>query len=162
MGVLNQVNDKNLILQKLSLVFKLLYKLLKRWGYLGTSGRPGRPALPSLAQLSLPNHLLVEQRYYHGDGSKITLLPWPWQYHGGGSKKSSIAQKAQNCQIHSEMEEKIFTATAVVLPRPWKQCNFTSITVVQPGLYQQMIWWFVILVVDKLVTFKLQIMLKYY
>ena len=20
----------------------------------------------------------VEPRYYHGDGSKITLLPWPW------------------------------------------------------------------------------------
>ena len=25
-----------------------------------------------------PNHLLVEPRYYHGDGSKITLLPLPW------------------------------------------------------------------------------------
>ena len=25
-----------------------------------------------------PNHLQVEPRYYHGDGSKITLLPWPW------------------------------------------------------------------------------------
>ena len=25
-----------------------------------------------------PNHLLVEPRYYHGHGSKITLLPWPW------------------------------------------------------------------------------------
>ena len=24
----------------------------------------------------LPNHLQVELRYYHGDGSKITLLPW--------------------------------------------------------------------------------------
>ena len=87
-----------------------------------------------------PNHLLVEPQYYHGDGSKITLLPWPWQYHGSGSKKSSIAQKAQNCQIHSEMEEKFFTATAVVLPRPRKQCNFSSVTVVVPRLYQQMIW----------------------
>ena len=76
----------------------------------------------------------------HSDGSKITLLPWPWQYHSRGSKKSSIAQKAQNCQIHSEMEEKIFTATAVVLPRPRKQCNFTSVTMVLPRLYQQMIW----------------------
>ena len=44
-----------------------------------------------------------------------------WLYHGG---KSSIAQKAQNCQIHSEMEEKIFTATAVVLPRPWKYTQY--------------------------------------
>ena len=87
-----------------------------------------------------PNHLLVEPRYYHSDGSKITLLPWPWQYHSGGSKKSSIAQKAQNCQIHSEMEEKYFTATAVVLPLPRKQCNFTAVTVVVPRLYQQMIW----------------------
>ena len=26
----------------------------------------------------LPNHLLVEPRYYHSDESKITLLPWPW------------------------------------------------------------------------------------
>ena len=67
-----------------------------------------------------PNHLLVEPWYYHGDGSKITLLPSPWKYHGGGSKKSSIAQKALNWQIHSEMEEKFFTATSVVLPRPWK------------------------------------------
>ena len=25
-----------------------------------------------------PNHLLVEPRYYHGDGSKIALLPSPW------------------------------------------------------------------------------------
>ena len=25
-----------------------------------------------------PNHLLVEPRYYHSDGSKITLLPWLW------------------------------------------------------------------------------------
>ena len=25
-----------------------------------------------------PNHLLVEPWYYHSDGSKITLLPWPW------------------------------------------------------------------------------------
>ena len=25
-----------------------------------------------------PNHLQVEPWYYHGDGSKITLLPWPW------------------------------------------------------------------------------------
>ena len=89
---------------------------------------------------NLPNHLQVEPRYYHSDGSKITLLLWRWQYHGGGSKKSSIAQKAQNCQIHSEMEEKFFTATAMVLPRPRKQCNFTSITVVLPRLYQQMIW----------------------
>ena len=38
------------------------------------------------------------------------------------------------------MEEKIFTATAMVLPRPWKQCNFFSITVVVPRLYQPMIW----------------------
>ena len=87
-----------------------------------------------------PNHLLVEPRYYHSDGSKITLFPWPRQYHCGGSKKSSIAQKAQNCQIHSEMEEKKFTATAVVLPWPRKQCNFTSITMVVPRLYLQMIW----------------------
>ena len=87
-----------------------------------------------------PNHLLVEQWYYHSDGSKITLLPWPWQYHSGGSKKSCIVQKAQNCQIHSEMEEKNFTATTMVLPRPGKQCNFTSVTVVLPRCYQQMIW----------------------
>ena len=40
------------------------------------------------------------------------------------------------------MEEKIFTATVMVLPRPWKQCNFTSVTVVVPRLYQQMIWRF--------------------
>ena len=26
----------------------------------------------------LPNHLQVEPRYYHGDRSKITLLPWLW------------------------------------------------------------------------------------
>ena len=26
----------------------------------------------------LPNHLLVEPRYYHSNGSKIILLPWPW------------------------------------------------------------------------------------
>ena len=25
-----------------------------------------------------PNHLLVEPGYYHGDVSKITLLPWLW------------------------------------------------------------------------------------
>ena len=25
-----------------------------------------------------PNHLLVEPRYYHVEGSKIRLLPWPW------------------------------------------------------------------------------------
>ena len=38
------------------------------------------------------------------------------------------------------MEEKIFTATGMVLPWPWKWCNFTSVTVVVPRLYQQMIW----------------------
>ena len=27
-----------------------------------------------------PNHLLLEPWYYHGDGSKITLLPLPWQW----------------------------------------------------------------------------------
>ena len=26
------------------------------------------------------------------------------------------------------MEEKIFTSTAMVLPRQWKQCNFTTIS----------------------------------
>ena len=87
-----------------------------------------------------PNHLLVERWYYHSDGSKITLLPWRWYYHGGGSKKSSIAQKTQSCQIHSEMEEKFFTPTALVLLRPRKQCNFTSVTVVLQRLYQEMIW----------------------
>ena len=95
---------------------------------------------PSLPDDNPPNHLLVEPWYYHGDGCKITLLLQPWQYHGSGSKKSSIAQIAQNCQIHSEMEEKIFTAITVVLPWPQKQCNFTSITLVVPRLYQQMIW----------------------
>ena len=25
-----------------------------------------------------PNHLLVEPWYYHAEGSKIRLLPWPW------------------------------------------------------------------------------------
>ena len=38
------------------------------------------------------------------------------------------------------MEEKNFTATGVVLPQPWKQCNFTSITLVVPRLYLHMIW----------------------
>ena len=38
------------------------------------------------------------------------------------------------------MEEKNFTATAMVLPRPRKKWNFTSITVVVPRLYLQMIW----------------------
>ena len=41
-----------------------------------------------------PNHLLVEPRYYHGDGSKITLLQWPWQYHGSSSKKSKYSSKS--------------------------------------------------------------------
>ena len=42
------------------------------------------PSKVGTSQLQLPvldnppNHLLVEPRYYHGDGSKITLLPWPW------------------------------------------------------------------------------------
>ena len=35
----------------------------------------------------LPNHPLVEPRYYHSVRSKITLLPRPWQYHADGSKK---------------------------------------------------------------------------
>ena len=25
-----------------------------------------------------PNHVQVEPRYYHGDGSEITVLPWSW------------------------------------------------------------------------------------
>ena len=39
------------------------------------------------------------------------------------------------------MEEKYFTATGMVLPPPWKWCNFTSITMVVPRLYLHMIWW---------------------
>ena len=35
-------------------------------------------ALGSLWRLIPPNHVLVEPQYYHGDGSKITLIPWLW------------------------------------------------------------------------------------
>ena len=38
------------------------------------------------------------------------------------------------------MVENFCTATAVVLPRPRKQCNFTCITVIVPLYYMQMIW----------------------
>ena len=80
-----------------------------------------------------------------GNGSKKFFLPFLNEF--GNSKlfcytwifTATTSQKAWNCQIHSEMKEKIFTATAMVLPRPQ---NFTSINVVLTRLYQQMIWWY--------------------
>ena len=39
------------------------------------------------------------------------------------------------------MEEKIFTATAKVETQAPKQCKFTSVTMVVPCYYLQMIWW---------------------
>ena len=53
------------------------------------------------------------------------------------------------------MEEKIFTATAMVLPRP--RCNSTSITVVVPRLYQQMIWRIIFSPLIPHITYSLQI-----
>ena len=32
----------------------------------------------AIQRSNLPNHLLVEPRHHHGDGSKIALLPWSW------------------------------------------------------------------------------------
>ena len=52
----------------------------------------------------------VKLHYFHGHGGTTG--------HNSGSKKSIIAQKDQNCQIHSEMEEKIFISTIMVL-LPW-------------------------------------------
>ena len=52
----------------------------------------------------------VKLHYFHGRGGTTG--------HNSGSKKSIIAQKDQNCQIHSEMEEKIFISTIMVL-LPW-------------------------------------------
>ena len=52
----------------------------------------------------------VKLHYFRGHGSTMTVAV----------KKSSIAQKAYNCQIHSEMEENFFTAIAMVLPRSRK------------------------------------------
>ena len=74
--------------------------------------------------------------HYHGDERKLLWI------RGRGSttttavkvKKNQvlIAQKPLIYQNHSEMEENFFTSTAMVLPWPWKQCNFTSVTMVVP------------------------------
>ena len=87
-----------------------------------------------------PNHLLVEQRYYHSDGSKITLLPWLWQYHGDGSKNLFFHFWEKFAILSFLSYTWFFTATTMVLSWPRKKCNFTSVTVVVPRLYQQMIW----------------------
>ena len=64
----------------------------------------------------------VKLHYFHGHGGTTG--------HNSGSKKSIIAQKDQNCQIHSEKEEKFLFppswyyyhghgSSVILLPLPW-------------------------------------------
>ena len=56
-----------------------------------------------------PNHLLEGPWYYHGDGSKIRLLPWPWQYHDGvGNKKIKYSSKSLKLPNSFRNGRKIF------------------------------------------------------
>ena len=57
----------------LLLLTKIWLDTLTNWMSLKTSLN-----LEFSNRFNLPNHLLVGPWYYHGDGSKIALLPWPW------------------------------------------------------------------------------------
>ena len=70
---------------------------------------------------------------------KQILFPWPSMVVIG--ENASIAQKALNCLIHPEMEEKNFYHY-----RPWyypshgKKHYFASVITVVPRYFLQMIW----------------------
>ena len=83
-----------------------------------------------------PNYLLVtmvtevKSHYFRGRGSTTSVAVKKFFFHFW-----------RNLAILSFLSYTwLFTATTVVLPRPRKCCNFTSITVAVPRLYQQMIW----------------------
>ena len=91
------------------------------------------------------------------------VVPQKWQYHGSGSK-NYFFHFWMNLAILSFLSYTwFFTASAMVLPQPRKKCNFTSVTVVVPRLYLQMIWrivWVVLLFSVKILFEKTRIQLN--
>ena len=86
--LLSDTLEKNIpmIMKNLKLLFLFLVILFiiptearRREGVLvGIFGGDGELSWWKIIMINPPNHLLVERRYYHGDGSKIRLLPWLW------------------------------------------------------------------------------------
>ena len=64
-------------------------------------------------------------------------------------------KKLRIAKFLQKWKKNFFTATDVVLPQSRKQCDFTSVTTVEPRLYQQMIWWY-------LFNFHLNFLLKFH
>ena len=73
----------------------------------------------------------VKLDYFHGCGSTTVVA----------LKNQVQLKKLRIAKFIQKWKKKFFTAIAMVLPRPRKQCNFTSVTVVLPRFYQQMILW---------------------
>ena len=56
---------------------------------------------------NLPKHLLVEPQYYHGNGSKITLLPWPLALAGKFKKWSkNLGSVLKRCEYYVRSTKK--------------------------------------------------------
>ena len=89
------------------------------------------------ATSSAGSTMVVPQHYqYHGDRSKLLC------FCSRGSTMVENQPQLKSLILPNSFRNgrKIFTATTVVLPRPRKLYSFTSVTMVVPWYYLQMIW----------------------
>ena len=105
-------NSKNINFQPKFVVSQYIFRQIICWQSRGTT---------TLMEVKLD--------YFRGHGSTTAV-----------AVKNQVQLKKLRIAKFIQKLKKKFTATSVVLPQPRKQCNFTSITVVVPRLYLQMIW----------------------